>query len=420
MTGQKERKSLFNNKLLLFVFSFILAVGAWVIVSYLVSPETTKVISGVPVLTNEKDAAYKTFGLNIVNIEPYYIDVTVSGARSLISELTAESVKVIPSFTGVERPGTYKLNLIATRANSQQNFSIRQIDDSITLTFDTESQVRMAVDVRVSRVTAGDGLMFGNTSVNPAEITISGPEAEVSRIARAVAQYDGDEEVLSQSVAVTAEIYLFDDIGRAIPKDNLKLSYESAEITVPVMMRGTLKLEIGFTNVPDGFDISTLHYVLSHTEIPVAADPEVIENLGPKLIGEVDLAKFEIGEETKFDITLPSNIKNLDGIEIVTVTFPKENLAGKRVRVTEFRKDNVPSNYDVEILTGFINNVMVIGPEEELELLLDTSVVAVIDLDSLTSIEKGERDVIVRFRISSSKSLWVAGVYHALISIEPN
>ena len=412
--------SVFESKIVLFFFSFILAVGAWIAVAFVVSPETTKVIRNVPVLINERDAAYKAFGLHVLATDPSFVDVTVSGARTLINLLDTDSVRVTPSYTSVEQPGTFTLNLVASRVNLQQSFSIQQISETITLTFDVESQKRLAVDVRVDGLSAAAGLMFGNVSVNPAEITISGPDAEISRVTRAVAQYHGANEELSQSREVLAEFLLYDENGQLMPQEHIQISNEQAEITIPILMRGTMELEIGFTNVPEGFDVSTLVSVLSHTDIPVAADPGVIETLGPKLVGEVDLARFEIGEEYKFDLMLPSNIINLDGIESVTVTFPKENLATKRVRVTEFRLDNAPSNYDIDIITQFINNVAVIGPQEELDELLDTSVVAVIDIASLTSVDRGERDVIVRFRISGSRSLWVAGAYHALISIVPN
>jgi len=408
-----------EKKVVLFLLSFVLAIGAWAAVAFIVSPETTRTIRNIPVLTGEQDAAYKAYGLHVVDDIPYFVDVTVTGARSLINSLTSESVKITPAYSGVDQPGTYKLGLVATRANSQQNFSIKQISETVTLTFDAEAYKKFQVDPRVDGVSADDGLMFGNYTVSPSELNVRGPEAEINRIAKVVAHYYGDDEVLSASKGVTVEFIFYDENGRILPQDGLQLSSESAEITIPILMRGVLKIEIGFTNVPEGFDISTLSYVLSNSEIPIASDPGVIENIRPKLVGEVDLAKFEIGEEYKFEVILPSNVKNLDGVETVTVTFPKENLATKRVRVTEFRLDNAPANYDIEVITNFINNVTVIGPQEELDLLLDTSVVAVVDLINMSSIEKGEWDMTVRFRISGSKSLWVAGIYHAQVMITP-
>ncbi|MCL2538852.1 MAG: CdaR family protein [Oscillospiraceae bacterium] len=420
MNDKASANNSIRGRVALFLLSFLLAVGAWAFVAFMISPEATRVIRNVPVLTNEKDAAYKAYGLHIVDDTPYFIDVTVTGARSLISTLTSENIKITPAYSGVEQPGVYKLNLVASRVNSQQNFTIRSITETISLAFDAEAYKRFQVDARVDGVSADDGLMFGNVSVSPSEISINGSESEIDRIAKVVAQYNGEDEILTMSKEVIVDFILYDENGKVLSQDGLQLSSESAEITIPILMRGVLKIEIGFTNVPESFDISTLTYVISNSEIPIAADPGVIENIRPKLVGEVDLAKFEIGEEYKFEVILPSNIKNLDGVETVTVTFPKENLATKRVRVTEFRLDNAPANYDIEVMTNLINSVTVIGPQDELDLLLDTSVVAVIDLTSMSSIEKGEWDMAVRFRISGSKSLWVAGIYHAQIMITPN
>ena len=421
MTNDKAASKVgIQKKAALLLLSFVLALSAWIAVSYIISPETTRIIRNVPVLTNERDAAYKAYGLHVVDDTPFYTDVTVTGSRALISSLTSESIKITPVYTGVEQPGIYKLGLVASRANSQQNFVIRQLTETISMTFDAETFKRIPVEFRVDRVFADDGLMFGNVSVSPSELTISGPASEVNRVVKVMAAYVGNDEVLAQSIEAVVEFILYDEFGKVVSQDGIQLSSESAEITIPILMRGILAIEIGFTNIPVGFDISTLNYVLSNKEIPVAADPGVIENMGPKLVGEVDLAKFEIGEEYKFEVILPTNIRNLEGVENVTVTFPKGNLATKRVRVSEFRLDNAPVNYDVEILTNYINNVTVIGPEEELDELLDTSVVAVIDLLSLPSIEKGEWEAVVRFRIPGSKTLWATGVYHAQVRITPN
>lgn len=420
MKNKISLQNLFEKKVVLFFISFILALTAWILVAYLISPETTKVIRNVPVRTNERDAAYKTFGLHIVSETYQTVDVVVSGARSTVNNLTADSIKVTPVFTSVEFPGTFTLALTASRNNTTQIFNIQPIKDTIELTFDAEAQKRFVVESSVNDISVGDGLIFGNSGVNPIEIVISGPEADINKIASVSADYYGNDIVLNQSVEVIVEIKLYDAAGKEISNDNLNMSDDEALITIPILQRGLLPLEIDFVNIPKGFDISTLNYVLSHTEIPVAADPSVIETLSKKIVGEVDLARFEIGEEYKFEITLPSNIKNLDGIETVVVTFPKENLQSKKVRVTEFRLDNAPNNYDIEILSEFINNVTVIGPAEELELLLDTSVVAVVDIATIPSVEKGERNINVRFRIPGSRSLWVAGVYEAVILITPN
>lgn len=412
--------SFFEKRIVLIIISFILALTAWALVAYLISPETTKVIRNVAIRTNERDAAYTSFGLHIVNETNETVDVVVTGARTTVNELTAADIKVVPVYSNVEYPGTFTLALTATRVNSTQSFSIQPLKETITLTFDAEAQKRFVIESNVTGVSANDGLMFGNPSNSPQEIIVSGPETEINRIASVTANYSGDDEILNQSLEAFVPIILFDSAGKEISQDKLNLSDTEALITIPILQRGTLHLEIGFVNVPKGFDVSTLSYVLSHTEIPVAADPNVIDTLGTKVIGEVDLARFEIGEEYTFEVILPSNIRNLDGIETIVVTFPRENLDSRKIKVTEFRVDNAPTNYDVEILTEFINNVTVIGPEEELNQLLDTSIVAVVDLNSLPNIEKGEREIVVRFRVAGSKSVWVAGIYSVVVSITPN
>ncbi|MEG2259056.1 MAG: hypothetical protein RSB78_02590 [Oscillospiraceae bacterium] len=207
--------------------------------------------------------------------------------------------------------------------------------------------------------------------------------------------------------------------GNAITSSTLKIDNETVDVSVPVYKRGVVPIDIEFSNVPEGFDISTLKYVMSIKELDIAASAKVIDNLKTKIVGYVDLAAFEIGESYTFDIDFPTGVVNLDNIEQVTVSFPKENIASKKVNVSDIRVQNAPANMKVTVKNTRINDVTVIGATDDVLGLLSGSVIAIVDVSQL-SVEKGSYNVPVKFTVTANNTTFVSGSYTVLIEVEPN
>ncbi len=410
---------LFEKRWFNILLSVVIAFIVWAIVAFNVSPETTRHITDIPVNLNVPTAAFHSLGLEIVDEGEFTVTVEVSGERNVIGSLTKDDITVTPTFTAVNQAGTYKLKLVATKNNSLKVYNIISIaPESITLDFDIAATKKLTVEPSIEGLDVADGFLVGSITATPQEITIRGPESELAKISRASAFVTLNGDPLTATTVVTSDIVLIGESGEIQPTDNLVLSSDTADITIPVYKKGILNLEIGFINEPDGFDTSTLDYVMSNSSIPVAAAEATIDNLSDKIVGYVDLADFEIGKTYTFELELPSGIVNLDNIATVTVTFPKEGLATRSIKVDDIRFDNLPSNYDIEILTDTINNVTLIGPSDRIDNMLSGSVIAVIDINEI-NIDKGEFSVPVRFVIPSDSTVWVSGKYSALISVQP-
>lgn len=419
--GQRMKKkatlsSLFDKKWLVLILSFFLAVVVWIFVTYTIDTNISITIHNVPVIVDDKDAAYRSYGLHVVDYDPFYVDVVVSGDRSVVNNLTADNIRVAPIYANVEHPGVFPLNLSVSRVNTQQTFQMTLQTKTATITFDTEAQKTLTVTPRVENFVTADGLVGGTISVSPSEITVSGPEGVVDRVESAVARYDLEGVAQSASLTVSAGVMLLDGNGNEISQENLMLSEEEAEINIPVLKTGTLPLDIEFINVPDGFDVSTIEYTLSRDAMKVFGPVGVVENLQEKIVGRIDLATFELGKEYRFEVVLPENLRTNDDFDSVTVTFPSGSLSSRRVRVTEFAVDNLPMNFEVEIQTPVITNVSVIGSPDEIENLLETSVIAILDASRIT-LESGEFEYTVSFAVPGSSSLWVAGRHTVLVSV---
>ena len=411
--------ALFDKKPFLMILSLLIAVGAWIFVVLNISPETERNIRGVPILYNEPDAAYRFHGLHVAEWSLDTVDVTVRGARSLVQSLTAEDIRVMPVYTGVDAPGVYTLDLGAVRSDTQQNFVIiNVVQGSARVRFDTARSARFVIVADIHGLEVAEGMVTGNISVYPSDLTVSGSEEAINSIARVSVVYDLEGELSETRTSGGIEIHLWDENGRQIDYGDISLSVETAEVTIPVYKRGLLPLEIGFLNAPLGFDISTLNYTISPAEIEVAASEQVIDNMTPLMVGYVDLANISLSGAYTFDVNLSSAYVNIDNMEVATVVFPRENMASRAVRVTDIRLRNLPANIDVELLTTALNNVTLMGPESVVEQLMPTSVVAVVDAANIT-IDRGEMQVYASFSIPAYDSVWVIGSYGIMVAVEP-
>lgn len=415
----KNEKSLFDNRAFKIVFSIAAAIACWMVVAFTISNTITDTIRDVPVTINTASTSYQSLGLDIMDdITNLTVDVKVEGARAVIGRLDKNSVRVTPSFTNVKEAGTYDLQLTVTKTNQLDDFNIIAVEPAkITLRFDNAVSRKVPVTANVIGLETSEDYIVDTPIINPSEITITGPEQDVDAVAKAVVNVEVNS-VVDETIRQTCEVVLLDAEGEPIINDTLRLDNETVDVAVPVYKRGVLPLDIEFTNVPEGFDISSLHYSLSKTELNVAASTSVIDNLKTKIIGYVDLATFEIGESYLFDIELPSGMVNLDNVKQVTVTFPQEGLASKQINVTDIRVQNAPANMNVSVHTERISGVTVIGPQEDIDALLAGSVVAIVDMDEQIA-ESGSYNVPVKFMITSNSTTFVSGTYTVLIDVEP-
>lgn len=418
MKEKNGLSGLFSNKTFVMILSVILAIVLWAVVVFAISPDTEQIISGVTVNLGQDNSSFQSIGLDITDRSDIKVDVKVYGPRSVVGALTPEDINIVPNYSRVDQAGTFTLSLSPANTNPLDGYDIISVEPgTITLSFDVSKSQRFTVEAEGPGVTAADGYVIEKISVTPGDVRITGPENDMAKITRVAARYDVSGVLTETVIANDCPLILYDAEGNELPQTTFTIDYPTVDIRIPVYKLGVLPLTIEFTNVPDGFDVSSLDYVLSIDELEVAGPENTIDNLSEFVVGRVDLTTFKIGDTYTFDVELPSALIN-KGPETVTVTFPKENISSKKITVSNIEVINVPANYEVSVVTSRINDVTVIGLAEDVASLLPGSVVAIVDFSELT-IESGRYSVPVRFEITSNNTTWVAGSYTVYIDVVP-
>lgn len=411
-----DLQKILNSRLFNMFLSLVIAVVAWVIVVTTVYPEGEQVIKSVPVNFQYNSSAYTASGLDIVSAPAMTVDIRVRGKRSYINNLSADNFLVYPNYTPVHGAGEYQLKLqIKVQDNNWESSQATIVNDKslpeATVVFDTVITKSFAISTDTSGLQIADGYIFDKAQCSPTEVTLKGPEGEISKVDKIIAPVYVEGE-RKESVTQSSTLIAVDENGKKLDLKYVSFSSEIAEVTLSIQQRKELPLKVEFTNVPSGFDISTLQnrVKLSKTSLTVSGDSRKLDGLSELVVAYFDVSTFALDKIYTMPISLPTGIKNQENISTIDITFDYTGLAEKTVSVKDIRTANVPENYQVTPRSKKVNNVTLIGPEEELEALTESAVIAQINSEDL-QLSAGVMNVPVRILVPGSPNIFAVGSY---------
>ena len=192
MSKKFSISSLFAKKRFVIVFSVVVAVIAWFIVSIQVSPTITKVISDVPI-DFQLDTITTTTALKAYTGSDTKIKVSVSGKKYVVDSLTSDSVSVVASLENVTGSGTYTLSLVGRKNDQSGSFSIVSVQpSSVTVDLDTEATKTLPVDLNIVGATVAtsqsqdETIVLENDLVNSdqSRLTVTVPAGRFQKLHR--------------------------------------------------------------------------------------------------------------------------------------------------------------------------------------------------------------------------------------------
>lgn len=409
------RKSLWSYPLFSLILALFCGFVAWTVVAVYVDPQGSVTVQDVPINYVNGASAYTSQGLDIVekpSIET--VDVRVDGNSTIIGNITNSDIMVYPSYAGVSGAGRVTLRLQARLVNTTDfPGDIECTVESprtIEVVFDEVSEKTLAITVDASAVSVAEGYMLNRSAAVPAEITLRGPTSELDQIASVVATVSSDAE-LSDTTTVPATLELRDENGEVYTPQYTTMDSETANVTLTVYQVRELPLVVDFIGTPTNFDTRSLRYTLSQDTLRVAGPARTISALEELTVTNFDLSQeFELGRDYQRLVELPSGIVSLDGVTSVTLSFDTSDMGSTTLNISNISAINVPSNYEVEILSSMVSGVTLYGPAEEVEALSADSVVAQIDCQSV-NLTVGQQTIPVTIQIPSSSRIFATGSY---------
>ncbi len=427
--GQKRKNripigKIFYHNTFVLAFSLVVAVVAWFLMAAS-STERDIVISDVPIEARLSAAAEEE-GLRIFHMNYTTADLEVSGNNMLTSQLSAGDFEVFvtlnPTSTKVEGNTLQKMTLPvnAVKENAMAAFDVVNVTPGeVAVEYDRYLEVNLPIESAVQY--SSDAGYYAATPVLSADnVTISGPESAVSRIARVAVAYQV-EVPLRADTEFTCPLTLYDADNQVITDEEglyLEMNVESVDVSIAVMPTKTVSLVAPTVHQPEGFSQSRIQ--IEPAEVTVAGPTDVLSGISEiQLNTVIDFAQLTSGSTNTFtaEIPLPSGVRNIsaagDNMSNATVRVNLNGYSQATVSVgpANMQVINPPASGSPELATTSLA-VTVMGPEAQVTKLAGDAVSIQVDLSNFQDATGTvEVPATVTLTGSMADSCWVAGEY---------
>ncbi len=406
---------LFQNNKFLIILSLVISTITWVYMSMGTTNDTSVTISNIPIQIELPDQLVNN-GLQVFSDTEQTATVTVTGSRAVLGSISTKDITVTAATNGIDSAGTYQISLSAVKTNPSANFQIISTvtPSNVNVIVDYLRETSFPIQENVVYKVA-DGY-YASTSLASKNITVSGPQTEIAKIAKvsASAELDG---ILDDSTSATADILLYDKSGNRISTDLLKMEFGTVEASISVLPEKTVKVVPEFMNKPEGLNLGDDMLSVEPSEILLAGPKKVLDNTKSIKLESIDFAtlsnkRYEYNDQ---GINIPTDCKNISNSTAAKVVLDLSSLSKKTYTVNSFKVSGLSSEYKADV-TQTNMSVTVIGSKKELENLKSSDIECIIDTSDQSG-TVGSVQMPVTFKLKGTSTCWVSGSYKANITI---
>lgn len=406
---------LFQNNKFLIILSLVISTITWVYMSMGTTNDTSVTISNIPIQIELPDQLVNN-GLQVFSDTEQTATVTVTGSRAVLGSISTKDITVTAATNGIDSAGTYQISLSAVKTNPSANFQIISTvtPSNVNVIVDYLRETSFPIQENVVYKVA-DGY-YASTSLASKNITVSGPQTEIAKIAKvsASAELDG---ILDDSTSATADILLYDKSGNRISTDLLKMEFGTVEASISVLPEKTIKVVPEFMNKPEGLNLGDDMLSVEPSEILLAGPKKVLDNTKSIKLESIDFAtlsnkRYEYNDQ---GINIPTDCKNISNSTAAKVVLDLSSLSKKTYTVDSFKVSGLSSEYKADV-TQTNMSVTVIGSKKELENLKSSDIECIIDTSDQSG-TVGSVQMPVTFKLKGTSTCWVSGSYKANITI---
>lgn len=369
--------SRFGTNFRTFLWAFALALAVWVAAVTAADPDEVRAYPyPIKIQVLGQDS-----GLIVSGDVPQAVQVTLRAPRSVWDQLTTrpDSVRAVLDLSGLSA-GEHKLDL-QIQVNVRPARIITVSPASVTLTLEPLITRTLPLDLGLSGQPA-TGYQAGDTSLQPKEVVIAGPQSLVESVKRlrVLLNLDGVRESIDQALTIQA----FDQNNQ--PVTGITIHPETAQVKLPVVQQGGYRdmavKVIVHGQVASGYRLDNIS-VFPPVVTVYSSDPTVVNALpGVVETQSLDLQNVNDNLTTRLQLNLPAGI-SVVGEQTVLIqagVSPIESsltLSGEKVEVI-----GLPAGLTAQISPASVD-VILSGPLSLLDTLTRQDVRVSVDVTGL-------------------------------------
>ena len=356
-----------SRKIVMMLVALLGAVLLWLYVVTFVTPEDTFTVSSVPIIIDNLNSQ----NLIITEQDKTSLTIDVKTSRIDRNKLNANTITFHADASQITEPGVYQL--VCKVLFPENVDSAVQVSKSETVTVTVTQYEKKTVNVELKWDGAlKDGFLMESAAFDPEQITISGPEFDVSQVAQAIVRYNVSD--LEETVEETLPVVFLNEAGEEIrfASEATELSDTEVSMTLPVYR--TRKLTLALDLVPGGgIREENVEIEIKPDVIWVKGSDEEIDQLEDVFVlGALDLSELDDEAEKQdiiYPLNLPVGVSNASSETEVVATVRVTGVKRETISVSDIRLVNPPSDYNYQSFTSSIR-VTVRGSAEEIRKIL--------------------------------------------------
>ena len=399
-----------KDNAILFAISLICAVASWFIITMTFYPSESKTVTNIPVHFDIIGSTADENGLQIIDDDvDRHVRVSFDCSRTNYNKLNSDTIEAHVDFNDISTAGKKTLTVKVSAKDGIQMSNISVYPSTIEVELDKMESKSFTVKPRLSVNCPDDKIIYmDEVTCDPAQITITGPAAQLAKVSECYAVSEKSGEIDSTQFINSDKFMLYSEDGKEINMNHMT-PISPVVMYVPVYTQKTVNIDALITDVPDKFDLSCIQYTVSPNVVTIATDnPDI--NLPDPIQKKIPLSSLDIGFSQDFDITnllASNNVKNVSDIDKVTITLNSDGLASKEITLSssDISITNQPSDNNVYSVVNPKLVIKVVGPEDVINDLTAKDFSAVVDLlGADTSMNQFQYDVTVS--CNSHNNVW--------------
>ena len=397
-----------KNKILYMLISIVVAIGIWMYVITVVSPESEKTYYNIPVVLNN-ESVLNDKGLMIETEKIPTVTLTLRGNRSDLNNLKNSDITLIADLSRINDDGMQTLTYSISYPGNFASNAFEELSRNpglITLEIVEWSTKEVPVVVTPVGEVPPEYISYtepGEIVMDRERITVTGPKVVVDQITQANIEVNLDNQ--TQTISQNYTYTLCNDKGE--PGDASKIQVNAAEVNVTLKIQRfkVLELKVDIDTQGSSVDASVFHKFFTRDTIKVAGTDNALENLSDTLtLGRVTIAEIFNTSTFVFDVPeLPEMIQDVTNTEQVTVTITYPGMAYMQYTINEFTLVNVPEGMTPVIDTAAIP-LTFFGPEDKIAQLqqkdFEFEIEAVVDMTN-AAVDKNTNIIKAQIRITT-------------------
>ncbi|MGL5259644.1 MAG: CdaR family protein [Lachnospiraceae bacterium] len=402
----KER---ITHNLGLKIMAILFAACLWLISINITDPYQSKQFNVTVQLQNANTMTAAGKFVEVIN-ETDAITVTVRASRSLLDSFTVNNIIAVADINELTDENTIPITLTTNRANENKIESIRSDQSFVSVRVENIMSLQKNININVNNEPKS-GYIVGKVAIDQNALSISGPESVVKLIKKASVEFNVDG--LTEDVAITLPIVLYDENDNVISDSRITTSIEEVRGTATILETKTVPIKISTAgSLKEGY-LLTGEIELSPSRVLIAGKANTIKNINQLEISEA-INLNDVSETFSLDIDiknyLPEGISlgnsSFTGNINVTVNVEQEKIKDVEINRNKISVINLPEGFnatieDIESVTP----IKIVGIASKLDSVVAEEINGYLDINTLIEQENletlipGEYQLKIKFEL---------------------